>query len=115
MRQVSNFIFILIRLIDDLCHYVNKTAVLVLDNAPTRRSEKFFAAIERWTEPGLSIFFLPKCSPHLKLAETFWRKDEYEWLRLINYDSPSEFKKIIKYICNNIKLEYKIQFHQMIL
>jgi transposase len=103
----------LIRVIDDFCRYVKKPTVLVLDNAPTHRSEKFLAAIQRWMEKDLYIFFLPKYSPHLNLAETYWRKAKYEWLRPTDYGSPAKFKKKIKHIFNNIGLEYKIQFHQM--
>jgi len=103
----------LIRSIDDFCRYVNNPTVLVLANAPTHRSEKFLTAVQRWIKPDLYIFFLPKYSPHLNLAETYWRKAEYEWLRPTDYGSPSKFKKKIKYIFSNIGLKYKIRFHQM--
>ncbi|CAN5454213.1 hypothetical protein BH18ACI1_BH18ACI1_20000 [soil metagenome] len=103
----------LIRSVDDFCRYVEKPTVLVLDNAPTHRSEKFLAAIQKWMEKDLYIFFLPKYSPHLNLAETFWRKAKYEWLRPTDYGSFAKFKKKIKDIFNHIGLEYNIQFHQM--
>lgn len=103
----------LIRSIDDFCQYLEKPTVLVLDNAPVHRSEKFLAAVQRWMEKDLYVFFLPKYSPHLNLAETFWRKAKYEWLRPTDYGSFAKFKKKIKHIFNNIGLEYKIQFHQM--
>ncbi len=103
----------LIQSIDDFCRYVDKPTVLVLDNAPTHRSEKFSAAVSRWMEKDLYVFFLPKYSPHLNLAETFWRKAKYEWLRPTDYGSFAKFKRKIKDIFNNIGLKYKIQFHQM--
>ncbi len=103
----------LIQVIDDFSQYVNKPTVLVIDNAPTHRSEKFLAAIEKWMDKDLYIFFLPKYSPHLNLAETFWRKAKYEWLRPTDYGSFAKFKKKVKDIFNNVGLEYKIQFHQM--
>ena len=103
----------LIRVIDDFSRYINKPTVLVLDNAPTHRSEKFLAAVEKWMEKDLYIFFLPRYSPHLNLAETFWRKAKYEWLRPSDYGSFAKFKKKVKAIFNNIGLEYKIQFRQM--
>jgi transposase len=103
----------LIQVIDDFSQYVNKPAVLVIDNAPRHRSEKFLAAIEKWMDKDLYIFFLPKYSPHLNLAETFWRKAKYEWLRPTDYGSFAKFKKKVKDIFNNVGLEYKIQFHQM--
>jgi transposase len=103
----------LIRSLDDFCSYLEKPTVLVLDNAPTHRSEKFLAAIERWMGRDLYIFFLPKYSPHLNLAETFWRKAKYEWLRPSDYGSFAKFKRKVKAIFNGIGLDYKIQFHQM--
>ncbi len=104
----------LISVINDFCRYVQKPTVLVLDNTPTHRSEKFLAAIEKWMEEDLYVFFLPRYSPHLNLAETFWRKAKYEWLRPADYGSFAKYKKKIKDIFNNIGLEYKIQFHQML-
>lgn len=103
----------LIRSISDFCQYVQKPTVLVLDNAPTHRSEKFLAAIEQWMEKDLYVFFLPRYSPHLNLAETFWRKAKYEWLRPSDYGSFAKFKKKVKAIFTNIGSEYKIKFHQM--
>lgn len=103
----------LIRVIDDFCRYLEKPTVLVLDNAPIHRSEKFLSAVEKWMEKDLYIFFLPKYSPHLNLAETFWRKAKYEWLRAADDGSFAKFKRKINEIFNNTGLTYKIQFHQM--
>ena len=120
----------LIRALNDFCRYLEKPTVLVLDNAPTHRSEKFLAAGDKWVEKDLYLFFLPRYSPHLNLAETFWRKAKlaqsqtgakpnwrkakYEWLRPNDYASFAKFKKKIKHIFTNIGVDYKIQFQQMI-
>ena len=103
----------LIRSINDFCRYVKKPTVLVLDNAPTHRSEKFIAQMAKWMDQGLYIFFLPKYSPHLNLAETFWRKAKYEWLRPSDYGTFGKFKKKIRAIFTGIGSEYKIAFSQM--
>jgi len=103
----------LIQSINDFCRYVKKPAVLVLDNAPTHRSQKFIEQMEKWMERDLYVFFLPKYSPHLNLTEIFWRKAKYEWLRPSDYGSFAKFKKKIKQIFNNIDLEYEIAFRQM--
>jgi len=103
----------LIKAIDDFCRYIDKPTVLILDNAPTHRSAKFLQQIEKWMAKDLYIFFLPKYSPHLNIAETFWRKAKYEWLRPSDYGSFAKFKKKIKAIFSNIGLEYKIAFSQM--
>jgi transposase len=83
----------LIRSIDDFSRSLEKPTVLVLENAPTHRSENFLSAVERWMENGLYIFFLPKYWPHLNLAETYWRKAKYEWLRATDYGSFAKYKK----------------------
>ena len=103
----------LIRSINDCCRYVKKPTVLVLDNAPTHRSRKFIAQMEKWMEQDLYIFFLPKYSPHLNIAETFWRKAKYEWLRPSDYGSVAKYKKKVKAIFTGIGSEYKIAFSQM--
>ena len=103
----------LIAAIEDYCRYVHKPTVLVLDNAPTHRSQKFMAAVERWMEANLYVFFLPRYSPHLNKAETFWRKAKYEWLKPQDYASFKKYKRRVYQIFDSIGLEYKIKFKEM--
>jgi transposase len=103
----------LISSINDFCQYLDKPTVLVIDNAPTHRSKMFQAQLERWEEKGLYIFFLPKYSPHLNIAETYWRKAKYEWLRPCDYFSFAKYKRKIKEIFNKIGIDYKIVFKEL--
>ena len=103
----------LIRSIDDFCRYVKKPTVLVLDKAPTHRSHKFIEQMEKWMERDLYIFFPPKYSPHLNIAETFRRKAKYEWLRPSDYGWFAKYKKKIRAIFTGIGTEYKIAVTQM--
>ena len=103
----------LIQSIDDFCQYLDKPTVLVIDNAPTHRAKLFAEQIERWHEKGLYIFFLPKYSPHLNIAEIYWRKAKYEWLRPADYFSFAKYKQKIKEIFNGIGLDYKIVFKEL--
>lgn len=103
----------LIDAIDDFCRYVEKPTVLVIDNAPTHRSELFRAQLERWMEKELYIFFLPRYSPHLNKAETYWRKAKYEWLEPTDYGSLSKFRKKIYHIFDQVGAEYKVSFKEM--
>lgn len=86
----------LIRSIDDFCQYIEKPTVLVLDNAPVHRSKFFTEQLSGWQEKDLYIFFLPKYTPHLNKAETFWRKAKYEWLKPPDYASFAKYKRKIK-------------------
>jgi transposase len=103
----------LIKAIDDFCRYVDKPTVLVLDNAPTHRSELFVRQLEKWMAKDLYVFFLPRYSPHLNKAETYWRKAKYEWLRPRDYGSFAKFKKKVHHIFNEIGSEYKVTFKEM--
>lgn len=103
-----------VRSIDDFCRYLEKPTVLVIDNAPTHRSKLFFEQFEKWEEKGLYIFFLPKYSPHLNIAEIYWRKAKYEWLRPSDYFSFAKYKRKIKEIFNKIGVDYKIVFKELI-
>lgn len=103
----------LIRSIDDFSRYVEKPTVLVIDNAPTHRSKLFQKQIERWQEKDLFVFFLPKYSPHLNIAETFWRKAKDEWLKPSDYFSFATYKRKIKEIFNGIGIDYKIIFKEL--
>jgi transposase len=103
----------LISAIDDFCQYIEKPTVLVLDNAPVHRSQLFQAALERWQEKDLYVFFLPRYSPHLNIAETFWRKAKYEWLKPADYFSFAKYKRKIKEIFNGIGCKYKINFKEL--
>ena len=65
----------LIEAVDDFCRYIDKPnidkpTVLVLDNAPTHRSQMFLARLEEWMKKDLYLFLLPRYSPHLNKAET---------------------------------------------
>lgn len=103
----------LIQSIDDFCRYLEKPTVLVLDNAPTHRSKLFSEQLARWEEKGLYIFFLPKYSPHLNIAEIYWRKAKYEWLKPSDYFSFARYKQKIKEIFNGIGIDYKIVFKEL--
>jgi len=103
----------LVRSINDFCQYLDKPTVLVIDNAPTHRSKLFSEQLQRWEEKGLYIFFLPKYSPHLNIAEIYWRKAKYEWLRPSDYFSFAKYKRKIKEIFNLIGIHYKIVFKEL--
>lgn len=90
----------------------DKPAVLVLDNAATHHSRLFRARSASWQEKGLFVFYLPKYSPHLNLAETFWRKAKYEWLKPADYFSFEKFKEKVAEIFTNVGAKYRINFKE---
>ena len=90
-----------------------KLTVVVFDNAPIHRTKEFARRMSGWSERGLFIFYLPKASPHLNKAETFWRKAKYEWLKPTDYASFAKYKRKIKEIFNGIGLQYKVNFKEL--
>lgn len=78
----SSFI---IEQLDALSFAVQRTTVVVLDNARMHTSAKVQACRSVWEQRGLLIFYLPAYSPHLNLIETLWRKLKYEWLEPQHY------------------------------
>jgi len=90
----------------------DKPSVLVLDNASTHHSKMFDAQVARWEQSGLYVFYLPTYSPHLNLAEIFWRKAKYEWLKPADYLSFETFKEKVADIFANIGTHYKIIFKE---
>jgi len=65
-----------------------------------------------WQTKGLFVFYLPKYSPHLNIAEIFWRKAKYEWLRPTDYFSFEKFKEKVAEIFGNIGAKYRINFKE---
>lgn len=101
----------IIACLDEFVETIEKTTVVVLDNAPWHVCEKIEKKIERWEEKGLLIFYLPTYSPHLNLIETLWRKIKLEWLKPKDFINKEELHKAIKNILKKYNNEeYKIDF-----
>ena len=98
--------------IDEFCQRFtpDKPSVLVLDNAAMHHGRVVKAKLAEWEEQGLGLFYLPKDAPHLNLAETFWRKAKYEWLKPADYISFDRFKEKVTDIFTNIGSKYRINF-----
>lgn len=90
----------------------DKPTVIVLDNAAMHHSLLLRAKSVIWQEKGLFVFYLPNYSPHLNLAETYWRKAKYEWLKPADYISFDRFKAKIAEIFTNIGSKYRINFKE---
>lgn len=74
-KITSSFI---IEQFEQLSFSIQKTTVLVLDNAHIHTLKKIQERRTFWQERGLFLFYLPPYSPHLNIAEVLWRKLKYE-------------------------------------
>jgi len=101
--------------IEQFCQQLalDKPSVLVLDNAAMHHSRLVQSKLTAWQEKGLYLFYQPTYSPHLNLAETFWRKAKYEWMKPADYISFERFKEKITDIFTNIGSKYSINFKEL--
>jgi transposase len=78
----SQFVF------DYLEHFsleIKKQTVIVLDNASVHTAKIIQNRRKVWEERGLTLFYLPKHSPHLNIIEILWRMLKYLWLKPQDY------------------------------
>ena len=107
---------LIVGFIDDFLKNAPKgIKVIVLDNAPTHRSEEFEDQLQRWQKQDLFIFFLPRYAPHLNIIETLWRKIKYEWLEQHTFKGSNDFFKALEFILLHIGTIFKINFVNPIL
>lgn len=87
---------IAIAMMNEFCQTITKRTIVVIDNAPIHRSEKFMAKIEQWKEQDLWIYFLPTYSPELNIIEILWRFIKYKWLP---FDAFRNFQNLKERLC----------------
>ena len=87
-----------------------KKTVVILDNCPIHKSNKFKAKIAEWKENDVLIYFLPPYSPELNLIEILWRRIKYQWLSFDAYLSFHNLKERLSSVLNNFGGKYDIIF-----
>ena len=100
----------IISFLDRFAAQIVKKTVVVLDNSPIHRSNKFKAKIKQWEEDDLLIYFLPPYSPELNLIEILWRRIKYNWLSFDAYLCFQNLKERLENVLQNIGLKYDIIF-----
>ena len=90
---------------------LEKETWIVLDNAPSHRSQEFEEKIEEWEKRGLKIYFLPTYCPSLNKIEMLWEKIKYDWLSWEAYSSPKNLKQELDSILSQIGSKYLITFY----
>lgn len=89
---------------------INKKTVVILDNSPIHKSNKFMAKIQEWKEKDVLIFFLPPYSPELNLIEILWRRIKYNWIPFDAYLCFQNLKERLSFVLNNFGTKYDIIF-----
>ncbi len=84
--------------------------IIVMDNAPTHRSEAFSQKIDSWLLQRVGIHFLPAYSPELNAIEILWRFIKYMWLPITAYSSFSVLKSCVLDVLQNVGGKHRIIF-----
>ena len=111
--QVLETTFNTDKIIDFIESFVNqiiKKTVVILDNSPIHKSNKFMAKIQEWKEKDVLIFFLPPYSPELNLIEILWRRIKYNWIPLDACLCFQNLKERLSFVLNNFGTKYDIIF-----
>ncbi len=89
---------------------IKKLTVIVLDNATVHTAGLIKEQLSVWQARGLYIFYLPKCSPHLNIAEILWRKLKYEWLSPNDYVDKQQLHYSVSQILGAVGSILRINF-----
>jgi transposase len=89
---------------------IKKLTVLVLDNVTVHRAGIIKQRLAAWQTRGLYIFYLPKSSPHLNIAEILWRKLKYEWLSPSDYVDKQQLHYSVRQILGAVGNLLRINF-----
>ena len=82
--------------------------VIVLDNAPTHKSDEFIEAMKKWEVQGIEFYFLPPYSPELNKIEILWRFIKYTWLPLEAYVDKNSLQEHLVEVLRNVGTKYRI-------
>lgn len=89
---------------------IRKLTVIVLDNATVHTAGFIKERLAVWQTRGLYIFYLPRSSPHLNIAEILWRKLKYEWLSPSDYVDKEQLHYAVRLILGAVGGVLKINF-----
>jgi len=101
---------IVIACFDHLSQIITKLTLVVIDGAPTHKSDAFQARLEEWEARGLYVYLLPAYSPELNLIEILWRMIKYHWLPLKAYESFKDLMRSLIGVLKGVGSKYQIDF-----
>jgi transposase len=73
--------------------YSLKPVFLVLDNAKYQHCK---AVMDKAADLGITLLFLPPCSPNLNIIERLWKFTKKQILYANYYDSADKFHRAVK-------------------
>lgn len=100
----------IVECLDNFAEGLEKTTVVVLDQASWHRSVKVQQKWKEWQRKNLFIFFLPRYSPHLNAIEILWRNMKYRWLKPKDFLNAATLKSAIFHLIERFGTEFCIDF-----
>lgn len=99
-----------IQTLDELANGIEKTTVVILDNASIHKSKIVQEKMKAWREKGMLLQFIPAYSPELNLIEILWKMMKHFWLEPKHYFSMDVLKEAIIKILQEYGKAYSISF-----
>ncbi len=96
--------------LEDWSLKIQKQTFVVVDNSPVHKAKIIREMIPFWQNRGLFIFFLPKYSPHLNIAEILWRMLKGYWIEPEDYLEKDRLFYAINRCLANVGKELEIKF-----
>ena len=101
----------LISFMDKFAEKIVKRTVVILDNSPIHKSNKFMQKIKEWKENDLLIYFLPPYSPELNLIEILWKRIKYQWLPFNAYNNFLSLKENLAKVLDSFGKSTSLYFY----
>lgn len=116
-QKFTSFVFegaidshVIIGCFDIFVETIERETVVVIDNAPTHRSQEFEEQIEEWERLGLKIYYLPSYCPIYNKIEMLWEKIKYDWLSWEAYSCQKSLCRELDEVLAQICSKYLITF-----
>jgi hypothetical protein len=97
-----------VRFMDGFVAQTVKRTVVIPDNSPVRKSNKFIDKTHKWKDRDVSVFFLPSHSPELNPVEILWRRIRYDWIPFDACFCFQNLKERLSYVLAYFGAKYDI-------
>jgi len=101
---------LVIACLDAFSNTLTRKTVVALDNASFHTSAAIKKKISEWKSKHLELFYFPKYSPQLNLAEILWRFMKYEWIEWWVYKGWPYLVKYVEDVICGYGTKYEINF-----
>jgi hypothetical protein len=95
--------------VGELAKRATKPLVIVIDNASIHRARAIQPALKLLEEKGITLKFLPPCSPELNRIEIMWRLMKHRWMALARR-TKEELKQDVDHVIARFGGQFTMDF-----